>query len=709
MIKKGRRWRPFFFQAPTQGVWHNKLLKCKQYMSLLFKQWVFRQSASLLALLAILALCFFIYAPGLSGGFLFDDFANLPALGAYGRVDDWQTLWRYLTSGGADPTGRPLSLLSFLIDARDWPADPFSFKRTNLLLHLLNGILLFVVLRQLGEQLNRPTRQASLAAVLGSALWLLHPLLVSTTLYIVQREAMLPASFMLLGLAGYLRGRSMAAEGKLAGVILAACSVVLGTMLAFLSKANGALLPLLIWVLDATVLARKPLPDGRIARLFTWMRRVAIILPSLLLLAYLARVGWNGFINGTPPHRPWTLGERMLTQARIVLEYLGLLWLPRPYTHGLFNDGIAVSTGLFRPWTTFASLLALAGLLASALFGRRRWPAWSAAVLFFCVAHLMESAVVTLELYYEHRNYIPALLMFWPLALWLADNRPRPEAPAFSIRLARYKAVLMVLLPLLLAALTWMRADLWGNLDDQAALWALRNPDSPRAQAYAAQLDLAREDPATAIARLEPMLERRQDDIQAALNLVGAKCRAGSLAETDLQRAATALRTTIHFERMGYRWFERSIATAATPPCPQLQLTTIDMLLSAASENPHAQQVRGRRQDLLSLQAQLALAEGEPERALTLFNIALDEDPRPGTALVQAALLGRTGHPAEGLAHLDHFKGAGWMPPPTPFGSMAQVHQWLLARQGYWEHEMQRLRGTLRDDATLVHATTPEP
>lgn len=708
MTKKGRRWRPFFFQAPTQGVGHSKLLKCKQYMSLLFKQWAFRQSAPLLALLAILALCLFIYTPGLSGGFLFDDFANLPALGAYGRVDDWQTLWRYLTSGGADPTGRPLSLLSFLIDARDWPADPLPFKRTNLLLHLLNGILLFVVLRQLGEQLNRPMRQASLAAVLGSALWLLHPLLVSTTLYIVQREAMLPATFMLLGIAGYVQGRRLVAQGHMRGVALAAGSVTLGTAFAFLSKANGALLPLLIWMLEATLLARQPLPEKRATRAFAWARRLLVVLPGLLLLAYLAKVGWGNFIHGTPSHRPWTLGERLLTQCRVVAEYLTMLWFPRPYTHGLFNDGIAVSTGLFRPWTTFVSFLALAGLMASALLGRRRWPAWSAAIMFFFIAHLMESSVVTLELYYEHRNYIPALLMFWPLALWLADNRPRPEASSLNIRLARYKTVLIVLLPLLLATLTWMRADLWGNVDDQAALWALRNPDSPRSQAYAAQLDLARGDPATAIARLEPILERRQDDIQAALNLVGAKCSAGSIAEADLHRAATALRTTIHFERMGYRWFERSIAVAATPPCPQLQLTTIEMLLSAAGENPHAQQVRGRRQDLLNLRAQLALAEGDPERALTLFNSALDEDPRPGTALTQAAKLGRTEHPAEGLAHLDHFKQAGWIPPQTPFGSMAQAHQWLLARQGYWEHEIQRLRGTLREDAMSAQTSTPE-
>ena len=71
-----------------------------------------------------------------------------------GAIDNWPAFWRYITSGSADPTGRPLSLLSFLVDARNWPADPAPLLRTNVLLHLLNGALLFVLLRQLGRRLD---------------------------------------------------------------------------------------------------------------------------------------------------------------------------------------------------------------------------------------------------------------------------------------------------------------------------------------------------------------------------------------------------------------------------------------------------------------------------------------------------------------------------------------------------------------------------
>ncbi|MGH8115666.1 MAG: hypothetical protein ACREPS_11535, partial [Rhodanobacteraceae bacterium] len=107
-----------------------------------------------LVLIAILALTWWAYHPGLSGDFLFDDFGSLPVLGSTGPVDHWATFWRYITSGSADPTGRPLTLLTFLLDAHDWPASPYPFKVTSVILHLINGALLAMVLWRLGRVLG---------------------------------------------------------------------------------------------------------------------------------------------------------------------------------------------------------------------------------------------------------------------------------------------------------------------------------------------------------------------------------------------------------------------------------------------------------------------------------------------------------------------------------------------------------------------------
>ena len=236
----------------------------------------------------VLALAWLVYAPGLSGGFLFDDFANLNALGNYAPIQDLDTLLRFLTSGTADPIGRPLSLASFLLNASDWPNNPGRFLQFNLLLHLANGALLFALLRRLGGVLGDSAQLGDRAALLATSLWLLHPLFVSTTLYAVQREAMLPATFVLSGLLAYTSGRRqfLRTDGR-SGLTLMVCGITFGTLLGLLSKANGLLLPLLALTLEMTVFTRlldSSLSAGAKTRLLR-TKWVLLLLPSAALLA----------------------------------------------------------------------------------------------------------------------------------------------------------------------------------------------------------------------------------------------------------------------------------------------------------------------------------------------------------------------------------------------------------------------------------------
>lgn len=663
--------------------------------------------AALIAMAVVLGLAWSAYQPGLAGGFLFDDWVNLDALGAFGPIDNATTLWRYLTSGNADFTGRPLALASFLLDARDWPADPYSFKRTNLILHLTNGVLLAELLRQLGRALylspvaaafdgaGSATDEAlriDLAAVLGSALWLLHPLLVSTTLYVVQREAMLPATFILIGLIGYIAGRKRAAAGQRRGVWLAAAFITGCTVFATLCKANGALLPLLAWLLDALLLApRLPVTRVRTATAFRRMRRLILMPPSLLLLAALLVVAVQGFTNGISV-RPWSLGERLLTQARVMVDYLDLLWLPRPYSHGLFNDGFLVSHGLLSPATTL-SCIALLTLLAGAAFTlRRRQPMLAAAILFFFAAHLMESGVVPLEMYFEHRNYVPAMLMFWPLAWWLAGA----WAPRVHDGLVWTRRGLCFALPLLLAALTLMRADLWGNVADQATLWAQRNPYSARAQAYAAQTQTERGWPERAIERLVPALALRPHQLQLAANLVDAHCALGDLTAEHVDTLVVAFERDRQVGGLAFVWLSSKLdaLTLKEAQCRGLELLSIERLIGALASNPTMAVAPGRLADVSYLRGRALLLHGDAEGALTSFDAGLNILPTPAKALRQAAILADAGRPDLGLRHLDRCTPTCGEPPSWNAG-MPALHARLLESQGYWENEITQLRGAL--------------
>lgn len=670
--------------------------------------------------LLLIALTVLVYANGLHGTFLFDDFANLPTLGASGPIRGTDSVLRFVTSGTADPLGRPVALASFLLDARDWPASPLPFKRTNLLIHVFNGLLLALLLRRLGrtkQDGDTKLRQSyDFAALLGAALWLLHPLFVSTTLYIVQREAMLPATFTLIGLLLWLQAREGFKRGHApTGWILALLGPGFCTALATLSKANGALLPALALTIEWFFL--RPASSPNVAWPMQGHRqyRIAMVcmmaLPSFVVGSYLLFEGWQGLVHGISGVRPWTLGQRLNTEPRVLFEYLRLLWLPHPFTAGVFNDQFAVSTSLWSPGNTLPALLGVSGLLAGACLMRRKAPAVTLAIAFYFVGQSMESSTIALELYFEHRNYLPALLMFWPLALWLCGApvaaKTREAADDAPTRLFGQptKTAIAVLLLAGLACMTYARADLWGNTRDQALLWARLNPQSPRAQAYAAQEEVAGGHPDQAIARLTPALARDPDQVQLALNLLAAQCQLGSLDQANVQASIVALRTTRDTGNLLASWFGRSLDQSRSPVCPQMNLEGIEALLNAAMSNPRLMEAPGRRQDLYHLRGRIALERHDPSAALASFNLALDQQVTPTIAFQQAALLGSAGYPTQGLTHLDHFEAMRSQEFVPAFG-MARVHAWVLRRQGYWDRELVRLRQTLRSDAQSRPSST---
>ena len=703
----------------------------------------FRRNPYLPALISLLAVTWLVYSPGMQGGFLFDDFANLPSLGITGPIDNWPAFWRYITSGTADPLGRPLALLSFLFDAHDWPANPFPFKRTNIVLHVLNGVLLTLLLRHLGRAAVSTTTPSTgmrvrmdMAALLGAGFWLMHPLLVSTTLYIVQREAMLSTTFILLGLLAWLRGRNaMRSNRTVHGLCWMVLGLIGGTLLAMLSKANGILLPALALAIDGTVMpafdlsVKTNLHQQENKRVYLCAMALLAWLPTVLVAGYIIEQGWHGLTHGISSIRPWTLGQRLLTEPRVLMDYLQLLWLPRPFTPGLFNDQIHASTSLWSPASTLSSLLAVFGLIVAAWLYRRRCPAWALAILFYFIGQSLESSSIPLELYFEHRNYLPSMLMFWPLALWLcgislptnqfasgADNglniagnrKVFGALPAadFLIQERLPPAISKVAKPLVALALlaglglmTYALASLWGNTRDQTLLWAELNPDSPRAQANAAGAEIYEGRPNLAIARLEPALNKAPDQAQLAMNLFDAECQVGHVQPTLLPKLDAALRTTRDVGPLLLNWFNGKLDQVDKQLCPELTLSLVATLLDAAAANTNLNNIYGRRQDIDYLRGRLVMMQGDANTALLDFNRALDEDAEISIALKQAALLGSAGYPRQGLAHLNYYETARKHVVNSSLG-MARLHAWVLQRQRYWPKELAHLRDTLNKDAT---------
>lgn len=638
----------------------------------------------------VLTLIAMVYWPGLRGPFLFDDYGNLDAIGSYGRLHTWPDLLYYLSSGTADPTGRPVALLSFLLDAGSWPADPWPFKRTNLILHLLNTALLAAVLTRLQLALSpgKGGRDASRWTPLAAAaLWGAHPFFVSTTLYVIQREAMLPMAFVLLGMLVWMRAVSRFELGRLgAGWCWAILGVGTATLLAGLSKANGFLAPTLIGLAHVWFLRSVDTPHRRS------IDRAAILclgLPTLLLLAYLANMGWTLWSVSPIPARDWTLPERLLSEPRALWSYLWRLALPRAGGGGLSVEDFPASRGWLDPISTLPSIVALLAVTAAALIFRRRFQIASFAWLFFLAAHLLESTVVPLELYFEHRNYLAASMLSWPLAhVLLRDG---------SYLAYRRAAIALLLLTLLL--LTRERATVWGDRQLLGMLSAAHESDSARAQGDAADLDIQNGRTRIGLARLHAMQRKQPESIEVAINTVASECGVtGAVAPDTMQRARRALATSSMLRFGVYTWMQDAAISPSMRHCLGFGPDGLRALLDSADANP-VNQAPLRQRDLRHVRGALALADGNPDAALRWFDEALRLKPDPDYALTQAAALGNAGAPALGVQHLDHYAQLQATRPPERLGGMPGVHAWLLNHFGYYRGELQSLRQQLQADS----------
>jgi Tfp pilus assembly protein PilF len=121
-------------------------------------------------------------------------------------------------------------------------------------------------------------------------------------------------------------------------------------------------------------------------------------------------------IAGDYSVRPFSMLERLMTEPRVILFYVSLLLYPTYSRLVLYHD-FEISRSLIDPWTTSAAILAILFGMAIAVWMSRKKPLISFCIVFFILNHLIEGSFLSLELVFEHRNYIPSMLFFVPLSI----------------------------------------------------------------------------------------------------------------------------------------------------------------------------------------------------------------------------------------------------------------------------------------------------
>src|SRR3972149_2018595 len=344
-----------------------------------------KKEAVILIVFAVLSfIVFMLYHPGASGPYMLDDFVNLRKNTALKMENlSIQSFSNAIFSIDSGPLYRPVSMLSFALNYYfAGNIDGYPIKLPNIVIHIVTAwgvfLLSLMLLRRQGMADGRGdssgewVKRTGIAAVFIAALWLFHPLHVSTVLYTVQRMTELSAMFSFYAAVAYVKGRNDLIGGRPAGIWGILGAVGVGGAFAALSKENGVLLPLLLLAIEA-MFFRFRFHPGIQKNVRYWVYGV-LILPGMSILLYM-----TGLVITMPEglsFRDFTLLERLLTESRAIFYYLRLILLPDITIMGLNHDDFTVSRGFLSPASTLFSVTGIGALISCAVYGvwKNRFP-----------------------------------------------------------------------------------------------------------------------------------------------------------------------------------------------------------------------------------------------------------------------------------------------------------------------------------------------
>ncbi|MGH8154630.1 MAG: tetratricopeptide repeat protein [Rhodanobacteraceae bacterium] len=214
--------------------------------------------------------------------------------------------------------------------------------------------------------------------------------------------------------------------------------------------------------------------DIRLWVMFT----LALFIPAILGFLWLLR----GVLRPAAlAGRDFTLGQRLITEPRVLVDYLKWTLFPNPNVLSLYHDEIKISTGILTPASTLGAMLLLAVLIVIAVWLRNRRPLVSLGIAWFFSAQLLTATIIPLELVYEQRMYFASIGVLLAAAALIAGLRWR-------VRLPLLRGLVVIVALGWFAIATNLRAQEWSNPIRLAVAEANRHPESPRAVYEAGRL-----------------------------------------------------------------------------------------------------------------------------------------------------------------------------------------------------------------------------
>lgn len=591
---------------------------------------------ALACIAGIILTVFTLYWPSLEGPFMFDDWVNLGVIGNHQQLPIAKQIAIFVTREGTSLIDRPISRLSFYLNDNAWPSNPEGFRYTNIGIHAINAILVFwLSLRLLTLVSNETERKSNIViAALVATAWAIHPIHVNTTAYIIQRMTLLSGTFVLGGVIIYTYGREIVNRNKKKGIILLSLSILLFLPLAFLSKQNGILLPLFIAATEFTLLQH--LVGARIIKRWSLL----FILTPIMFVIFLFSIKSNKYIFSWYDALPFSPTERLLTETRILFDYLVNILAPQARASSLFHDDYLVSTSILNPPITLISILALVAIVVLSIAKRKKWQLFTFATWWFLAGHLLESSIIGLELYYEHRNYIPSVGIIFSAIV------------GGSILLKKRRAIGILsctCLVLLIAFVTYLNTTAWQSREILAANWYEENPDSLRTSNLMAGTlyNIGKYESARSV--LEKAANAWPNSPEPPLYLLLLDCLRGKTTARSVEETLESIPQNYTHSNIAIDIIRKLQAPISDGMCPPLTLRDIDAILKHMLKNPIVDKHnKSRKWKQLTYSLYLERARNYASRrnlnkAMHFADLAYSVKPNPDILSQQATWLASAG------------------------------------------------------------------
>jgi len=365
---------------------------------------------------------------------------------------------------------RIVTYLSLALNYRLHGLDVTGYHVVNLCIHLANGMLVYGFLGFLQKTpllaaSNFNDKEKRLIALFSALLFVCHPIQTQAVTYISQRAASLATLFYLATHLLYLVARLSPSRTR---AVACGCAAFVAALLALATKEIAFTLPLTLLLVELIFfggsLRQKALP---LALLF---------LPLLFVpLALIPTLGARGNLTEllakiTSLTGDISRGEYLLTQFRVILTYLRLLFLP-------VGQNVDYDYPVFRSMTpeVLASLAVIVAILALAAWllvrarrqGQTELNLAAFGLFWFFTTLSVESSIIPIpDVIFEHRLYLPSVGFFSACVAALFVLRRSLQQRAAAV--AGLLLPLLALVVLVLAGAAAARNDVWR---DEVTLW----------------------------------------------------------------------------------------------------------------------------------------------------------------------------------------------------------------------------------------------